>query len=192
MSTAHATKLWIEEKLAIQAERSCCWDQPWSHWEPESSAGLTNWPWPSWSYRKIFVQALFGMNSHSMLSLASVSLSTDWNSSFSSFFADANVEALSDINFLGGDLRLANLRKASKKVSTVKSSTTSRWIALVVAQVNICRRLFQFQRIQSSGVVHSCDFKGVCLLHSWLGKGWFVWCIVGCSLNLLAGYAFVN
>ena len=94
--------------------------------------------------------AFFGMNNHSMPSLASASLSAwDWNSSLSPLFTDANVEALSDISFPGRDLRLANLRKASKKASTVRSSTTSRWIALVVAQVtDICRPLFQFQRFE--------------------------------------------
>jgi len=43
---------------------------------------------------------------------------------------------LSDTRICGRDLRLANLLKASKNVSTLKSVTISRWIARLVAHVN--------------------------------------------------------
>ena len=60
----------------------------------------------------------------------------DWNSSFNSLAADVYVDALSDMTSLGIDLQAANLRKACRNVTSVRSVTTSRWIARVLAQVN--------------------------------------------------------
>ena len=60
----------------------------------------------------------------------------DWNSSFNSLAADMYVDVLSDMTSRGSDLRATNLRKACRNVTYVRSVTTSRWIARVLAQVN--------------------------------------------------------
>ena len=51
--------------------------------------------------------------------------------------AARNMEVLSDTIVTGRDFRLENLWKASKKVFTVKSVTTSMWSACVVAHVKM-------------------------------------------------------
>lgn len=50
--------------------------------------------------------------------------------------ADLKVVALSDIRVTGNPRRLTNLRKANRKESTLGDGVSSRWIALVKAQVN--------------------------------------------------------
>ena len=47
-----------------------------------------------------------------------------------------HVDALSETRIGGRDLCLTNLLNANRNLSTVKSVTTSRYIALVVAHVN--------------------------------------------------------
>jgi len=50
--------------------------------------------------------------------------------------ADRYVEALSEIITVGKDLRLMNLQKAWRKLSSIRLLSTSRWMAVVLAQVN--------------------------------------------------------
>ena len=78
------------------------------------------------------------MNYHVMPHLPRIVSNTfKLNISFSSFTADMYVDALSDIMVWGKDLQLTNRRKASMNVTIVRSVTTSRRMALVVAHVNI-------------------------------------------------------
>ena len=60
----------------------------------------------------------------------------DDSNSFSSSAAERYVEPLSETIICGNDLRLANLLRARRKVSVLRSVTISRCMALVVAHVN--------------------------------------------------------
>lgn len=85
--------------------------------------------------------ARFGINFQTTLFLFKVSDSSGELNSISSSSA-AVVEALSDIRILGKELWLLNLLDACKKVSTVKSVTTSRCKALITAHVK--RQIYTF------------------------------------------------
>ena len=97
-----------------------------------------------------------GMNFQSIfcLSLSSVEL----NICFSSSAAAKPVEELSDIMVLGVDFQPL---KANRKVSTLRSVTTSKCTALVIAQVN--RHTYTF--ISSSGPFTDSLLIGVMHLH---------------------------
>ena len=81
--------------------------------------------------------ARLGMKIQSQPRRLSVSFKfTELRRRFNSSADDKYVVALSETIFRGNDLRLTNLRNALRKVSSLKSSTTSKWIARVLAQVN--------------------------------------------------------
>ena len=81
--------------------------------------------------------ARFGINLHSTPLRARVSdTSTDEKKFFRSSAVAVKVELLSEIKSLGTDLLPANLRNAQRKLSAVRSGTTSKCIAREIAQVN--------------------------------------------------------
>ena len=81
--------------------------------------------------------ACFGINLHSTPLQARVSdTSTDVNKFLSSSAAAMKVELLSEIKSLGTDLLPVNLRNTWRKLSAVKSGTTSKCIVWETAQVN--------------------------------------------------------
>ena len=80
---------------------------------------------------------LFGMNFQVTPLQFSIALtSSDEDRVFSSSAADWKVVALSEIISWGVDLHHAKWQEASRNVSVDKSATTSRCMALLVAQVN--------------------------------------------------------
>ena len=100
--------------------------------------------------------ALLGMKVHEIFWDASASLSvSDSNILRSSSAADRYVDALSEINCLGSDFRLTKRRNANKKVSTVRSLTTSKCTARVTAHVK--RQIYTLV----SPLVEPLTYRGV-------------------------------
>ena len=84
-----------------------------------------------------YQEALFGMNSHSTPQLANSCFNEgDWNSCLSEFAAERYVDVLSNIILLGSDFQLVKWWNAWMKVSSVRSVTTLRCMALEAVQVN--------------------------------------------------------
>ena len=91
----------------------------------------------SLSQKPPYQRARFGMKIQSQPRRLNASFTvTESRRRFNSSANDKYVVALSETIYRGSDLRLTNLRNALRKVSSLKSSTTSKCIARVFAQVN--------------------------------------------------------
>ena len=89
------------------------------------------------SYQPPYQGARFSMNFHTIPRLPNDSASLlDDSNSLNSSVAERYVEPLSDTIIRGSDFLLANLLRARRKVSVVRSVTISRCTPLVVANVN--------------------------------------------------------